>query len=99
MTLAEWIRRQCNATIEGSTIAAMVGHEISARFAAAGFGNPPPPARVLLGDRPGALLPIREGVGHRILKNLADENSRKVGEASKPLRAEPPKTAGSHQRN
>jgi len=57
MTLAEWIRRQCNATIEGSTIAAMVADAVCAQLAGAGFGAPPPPMRVLLGNRPGIFLP------------------------------------------
>jgi hypothetical protein len=80
---ADWklIRRQCNATVGGATRAAMVSREVCAQLHAAGFGNPPPPMRVLLGNRPGAVPAIREGVGHGILKNLADENSRKVGEA------------------
>ena len=43
MTLAEWIRRQCNATVEGSTIAAMVSDAISAQLARGGIGEPPTP--------------------------------------------------------
>jgi hypothetical protein len=63
MTLAERIRSQRNATVEGSMIAAMVADAVCAQLAGAGFGTPPTPHEGFIRQSTGGLPAIRESVG------------------------------------
>ena len=83
MTLAEWIRRQCNATIEGSTIAAIVCDAVCAQPAGAGVGTPPPPNEGFIRQSAGGLPAIRGSVGAKNLENFWVENSVKLGSVAK----------------
>lgn len=81
-TMAEWIRRQCNATLEGATIATMVADEICARWTGAGFGNPPPPMKGFIRESTGGRPAMRGGVSRENLENLRKQISKKRGQGS-----------------
>jgi hypothetical protein len=78
MTLAGWIRRQCSATVERSTITAMVADAVYAQLAGAGFGTPPPRHEGSIRQSAGGLPAIRESVGAQNLENFWVENSVKL---------------------